>query len=392
VTTKTPCDVFCLAMEAFLEVIKDHPQVRDAMEKEVYRRFEEAKYDLSQRKDPQIRQLISQAVEREYAMMKAKRSQKIKWQLNKKIGSGAAGSVYSAIDLSTGRPIAVKVLNIAGAKSTLLLSIQQESELMLRLRHPNLVEGYGMEKDDDGNQLYILMELLPMGSIQKVLKEFGPLSEQATRLYARQMLSGLHYLHKHGVLHRDIKPGNMLISAQGVVKLTDFGIARYGTFLDTATISGTPAYLSPDAICGKYSIASDIWAMGCSILEMVTRQVPWSELNFEASTQLLFHVGSGKVTPQLPSVAASPTDYEQAGAISPQLHSLLSRMLSLDPALRGDCATILQHEFFTCPEEQLPWQPNRLQRVIQRGTIGDVDSLQSLTETADDSQRRTYPG
>jgi serine/threonine protein kinase len=182
--------------------------------------------------------------------------------------------------------------------------------MMQRLQHPNLVQGFGFQRSSsDPNKVYILMELAPLGSLNRVLQQCGRMSEIAARNYIRQGLLGLQYLHRNGVLHRDIKPSNMLLAADGTVKLADFGIsilAGSGA-TQTNTLAGTPAYMSPDAICGRYSVASDIWAVGCSLLELVTGELPWSNLRLENSTQLIFHIATCGQPPTLPPTFTEAT-------------------------------------------------------------------------------------
>jgi serine/threonine protein kinase len=161
-----------------------------------------------------------------------------------------------------------------------------------------------------------------------------------------QMFQGLAYLHAHRILHRDVKPANALIGADARIKLADFGISRLGLQHNTQTISGTPAYLSPDAINGRYSVASDIWALGCTVLELVTGQRPWAHLGLESSTQIIFAIG------------LNPTPYPLPDSISPHLRDLLGTMLNLDPVARTDCSRLLAHSWFSIDAAELPSAQN----------------------------------
>jgi len=333
---------FTISRDVLMECIAMWPQLKQDFEKLLLQRKAERQYSLEERRKPDVQRKIRDEVKAEMEMLAAQSRKGIKWKKSRRIGGGAYGEVYSAIDVRTGEPLAVKTLQIGEMSDAMLVSLERESEIMERLHHRNLVRGYGMQRDADSGRIHIIMELVPLGSLAKLIKEFGPVCEAAARTYTAQMLEGLKYLHSEGILHRDIKPANALIGADGSIKLADFGISRLGLSHQTQTISGTPAYLSPDAINGRYSVASDLWALGCSVLELITGELPWAHLGLESSTQIIF------------AIATNPDPYPLPDTISPQLQDLLRVMLAVDPDRRGDCETLLQHEWFTVPEEELP--------------------------------------
>ena len=400
----TPCSLLSLSREALLEGCSEYPEVKDGIERIIMFRIESEKYSVSKRSHPGFIAEIQVAVDEQFRRMKQLSAERVRFSLHDKIGSGATGSVFSGFNLVTGQPLAVKVIRLSTDKTKAqTLEVEQESELMQQLRHPNLIQGYGMQTDPkDPGKLYILMELSPLGSLSKVLAHCGVLSEPAVRSYARQALMGLQYLHRHGVVHRDIKPSNMLLAADGAVKLADFGIsAAMGQGASqTMAVAGTPAYMSPEAINGKFGVASDLWALGCSIIELLTGRPPWSHKRFEDPMQLLFHICFSGASPPVPlafraarlsrsHLSSSGTflpqsrqttevvesggcyrendkedqfndeynDCDDASArhirISPQLRKLLLQLVSLDPQDRGDVACVLSDDWFVLAESQL---------------------------------------
>lgn len=338
----TRCDYFSISRDVLLECVVMFPPLKAEMEKQMLKRAAERDYSLEERRKPDVQRAIAERVRNEVAMQAERSSKKVKWRRNRRIGGGAFGDVYSAINTATGEPMAVKIIQIGHLSEKLLVALERESDLMQRLSHENLVKGYGLERDEEHGRVYILMELVPLGSLQTVLKEYGPVAEAAARAYAKELFAGLAYLHDQRVLHRDIKPANCLISAKGTIKLADFGISRMGLSLQTQNISGTPAYMSPDAINGRYSVASDLWAVGCTLLELITGEQPWGHLGLESSTQIIFHI------------ATSPKPYPLPDSISPYLREVLSKLLNLDPDQRGTAKDIMSMEWFSVDEDKLP--------------------------------------
>jgi serine/threonine protein kinase len=165
--------------------------------------------------------------------------------------------------------------------------------------------------------------------------------------YVQQLLAGLQYLHENGVLHRDIKGANVLMD-HGIVKLSDFGLSKIIDSESKKSFStkGTPAWMAPEIITQQhYSCASDIWALGCTILEMVTGKIPWSEVGKKDPIHLMVHIATTNTVPQIPFAR-----------ISPALGDLLTKCLERDPTKRPSAAQLLNHEFFT---DYVPYSPAR---------------------------------
>lgn len=188
------------------------------------------------------------------------------WSILKQIGKGSFGSVYQGFDSIKGRPIAIKQLDIENnnKSKSKVEALELEIDLLTRLNHKNIVTYHGCEIKD--NKLYIFLEFVGGGSLQKALEEYGELHEKLIKKYTKQILDGLEYLHYKRVIHRDIKAANILVH-KGVCKLTDFGASKkivddYSSEKFKSFI-GTPYWMAPEVIKQTgHSRFADIWSLG----------------------------------------------------------------------------------------------------------------------------------
>lgn len=185
------------------------------------------------------------------------------------------------------------------------------------------------------------------------------LEERFVQRYARDTLEGLAYLHSRRVLHRDIKPANLLLASDGSVKLTDFGTSHVfgddvgggdglSATLETSSIMGTVAYLAPEAVKGVYSSASDVWALGCTVVELLTGVPPWCDLvthHHPGNIPLLFKIGSldEERNRERPHTAFLATP--QAKTLSPELKDFLNKIFVTDRHARPSAKALLDHPF-----------------------------------------------
>uniref|UniRef100_A0A7S1PF67 Protein kinase domain-containing protein n=1 Tax=Percolomonas cosmopolitus TaxID=63605 RepID=A0A7S1PF67_9EUKA len=240
---------------------------------------------------------------------------RIQWQAGKKLGEGAYGKVYMAINLITKEYMAVKQVKVGTTPQSgrqTIESIMREINVMKGLEHPNIVRYLGVEHDDRKEVLNIFMELVHGGALATVAKQFTCFSENIVRHYTKQILLGLQYLHSKGIIHRDIKGANILISAEGegVVKLADFGHSKQLSHHESMSwqsggIKGTPLWMAPKVLRGeKQDQFSDIWSVGCVVLEMSTGKPPWNELLAEHKDKHVFAlmqlIGKQKRPPKYP--------------------------------------------------------------------------------------------
>eukprot|EP01062_Namystynia_karyoxenos_P015081 TRINITY_DN1547_c0_g1_i1.p1 TRINITY_DN1547_c0_g1~~TRINITY_DN1547_c0_g1_i1.p1 ORF type:complete len:874 (+),score=178.12 TRINITY_DN1547_c0_g1_i1:96-2717(+) len=205
----------------------------------------------------------------------------LRWKKGKFIGAGAFGYVCLGLNQDTGELMAVKSITFNAADRGLakrLAALQREIKVMRNLVHNNIVRYLCTERV--GNQINIFMEYIPGGSIQSLLKEFGPLSDETVRHYTRQILEALAFLHSESVVHRDIKAANVLVSVSGGCKLADFGTAVYVQDLSekelSQEMSGTPCWMAPEVVTNKgFGPPCDIWSLACTVMEMVCARSPF---------------------------------------------------------------------------------------------------------------------
>ena len=258
-----------------------------------------------------------------------------RYVLGDPIGRGGFGVVYLALDATTSVHVAVKEMNIDGSDGK-DEKVRREYDMLMNLRHPHVVAVKGFEVRN--GKAYIYMEYMAGGAVEAMLTRFKfRLHESLIRRYARQALLGLAFLHSKNIVHRDVKPANMLVTLDGTLKLSDFGtcktIATNKSMQSTMHVTGTVPYMAPEAIRGQCTAASDVWALGCSVVEMASGAPPWSEVALTEPMALLFHIGLGQSTPSV------PTHLSAAG------QDFVSQCLTVDFRQRVSCEALLRHAF-----------------------------------------------
>ncbi len=208
---------------------------------------------------------------------------KERYRLLGTLGRGAMGTVFLAHDSVMDRRVAVKVLRLPqglseAAREEAVQRFYREARLAGRLMHPNIVATFDIDRH--GEYHFITMELMEGKTLASILEEEGALEEPAALRVALQVCRALEYAHAHGVVHRDIKPGNIFVSKDGEVKVGDFGIARS---MDTATLTqtgysmGTPQYMSPEQVRGDpLDPRSDLFSLGVVLYEMLSGKNPFA--------------------------------------------------------------------------------------------------------------------
>lgn len=205
-----------------------------------------------------------------------------KYRILREIGGGGMAQVFEAEDQTIGRKVALKVLVVPPAvpeseKSLLIERFQQEARSAGTLSHSNVVTLYEVGEANDVH--YIAMELLTGKTVRQLLHEKGRLPVDQTLNILLQVARALDYAHKQGVVHRDVKPDNIVVTEEGLVKLTDFGIARVANDLlrtQKEVLMGSPAYMSPEQILGEaIDYRTDIFSLGVTAYEMLTGRKPF---------------------------------------------------------------------------------------------------------------------
>ncbi|KAK9907344.1 hypothetical protein WJX75_001831 [Coccomyxa subellipsoidea] len=234
----------------------------------------------------------------------------VNWTRGELLGAGAFGRVYLGLNNDTGQLMAVKQVliskdeNVAGRVVEHVQSLEAEVNVLKHLDHPNIVRYLGTDKNEQ--HLNIFLEFVPGGSIASLLAKFGSFKESVIRVYARQILLGLEYLHHNKIMHRDIKGANILVDHTGLVKVADFGASKKIEDLVTMdsgfkSIKGTPYWMAPEVIKQTgHGRQADIWSVACTVIEMATGKPPWSQ--FQSQVSALFHIASSKEPPVIPEV------------------------------------------------------------------------------------------
>jgi beta-lactam-binding protein with PASTA domain/tRNA A-37 threonylcarbamoyl transferase component Bud32 len=202
-----------------------------------------------------------------------------RYQLESLIARGGMAEVYLALDTQLNRRVAVKILFPEYAREQSFVErFRREAQAAANLNHPNIVAIYDWGQSE--GTYFIVMEYVKGESLREKLTNNGPLDSDEIAEYATDAASALAYAHQHGVVHRDVKPGNILITEQGKVKVTDFGIARAGTsesLTQTGSVMGTATYFSPEQAQG-YAVdgRSDIYSLGVVMYELATGAAPFT--------------------------------------------------------------------------------------------------------------------
>ena len=194
-----------------------------------------------------------------------------------RLGVGGMATVYLAEDSSLGRKVALKVMAERYAEDGEFVErFRREAQAAARLNHPNIIAVY--DRGEADGRPYIAMEYLQGRTLKQVIQKEGPLPPERAIALAMQVLAGLRYAHEHGVVHRDVKPHNVLVGDDGRIKVTDFGIAHAGDpqMTEVGSIVGTAQYLSPEQARGRsVGPQTDVYSLGVVLYEMLAGRVPF---------------------------------------------------------------------------------------------------------------------
>lgn len=270
-----------------------------------------------------------------------------KWMKGQLIGKGTFGRVYLGMNITTGELIAVKQVEVnakaAGSDKDkikeLVKSLDQEIDTMQHLDHPNIVQYLGCERKE--YSISIFLEYISGGSVGSCIRKHGKFEESVVSSLTRQTLLGLSYLHREGILHRDLKADNILLDLDGTCKISDFGISKksdniYGNDV-TNSMQGSVFWMAPEVIRSQgqgYSAKVDIWSLGCVVLEMFAGKRPWSR---EEAIGAIYKLGSLNQAPPIPE--------DVSRAISIEGLSFMYDCFTIDPTERPTAETLLRAPF-----------------------------------------------
>ncbi|MCO5548391.1 hypothetical protein L7F22_001848 [Adiantum nelumboides] len=314
-----------------------------------------------------------------------------RWVRGSLLGAGSFGTVNLALNVGNGELFAVKSINCSvGGRSSHAAIVAMENELRLlqSLDSPFVIRCFGSDETaESGVQMRnLFMEYMAGGSLADLMKKFGgALDEALIRVYARGIVEGLEYLHGQGVVHCDIKGKNILIGGTGV-KIADLGAAkRIGQ--QVHAMRGTPLWMAPEVIMQEeQGFPSDIWSLGCTVVEMATGGPPWSHAQLTPLAALMQIGTPEQALPPLPD------------CLSLEAKDFLSKCLQKDPKQRWSASQLLNHIFLqkqnvshgpiVCKhhaEEAVAMAPLSPTSVLDVGTTGG-DSTSSW-----ESNRRSVP-
>jgi len=251
------------------------------------------------------------------------------------LGKGGMGRVFKAEHRATGRIVCVKVMSKADTNDSQYLDrFRREAKLIGALKHPHIVESFGFGEAD--GIPYLVLEFVQGSDLSQYIKEHGPLSVRSATDVVLQTARGMDYAHRRGVVHRDVKPGNLLADASGHVKVLDLGLARlnvvgqtdetdFMTMTQTGQVMGTVDFVAPEqAMDARDADArSDIYGLGCTLHYLLTGRPPYSGENDTLVARLVAHREC-----DIPSLRAARKDVPQA------LDAVFLRMLAKDPSDR----------------------------------------------------------
>jgi len=250
-----------------------------------------------------------------------------RYRVMRKLGAGGMANVYLAEDQELGRRVAIKILNERHAGDEQFVErFRREAKNAASLSHQNIVSIY--DRGEAEGTYYIAMEYLNGRSLRELILSRGPAPMSVAVDYARQILAALRFAHRNGIVHRDIKPHNVLVDPEGHVKVTDFGIARAGAsqMTEEGSIIGTAQYLSPEQARGtQVDQRSDLYSLGIVLYEMLTGEVPFT--------------GDSPVEIAMKHLSATPPPLREKRPEMPtSLEMVVLRALAKDPAARYQTA------------------------------------------------------
>ncbi len=307
-----------------------------------------------------------------------------RYELGEIIGFGGMSEVHKARDERLGRDVAIKVLRADLARDpTFYLRFKREAQNAAALNHPAIVAVYDTgEAEVDGGPLpYIVMEYVDGETLRDMVRGGGPLAPRRAMEIIADVCAALDFSHKNGIVHRDMKPANIMINRQGAVKVMDFGIARAiadssNPMTQTAAVIGTAQYLSPEQARGEQVDArSDVYSVGCVLYEILTGEPP-----FTGDSPVAVAYQHVREDPQLPSNV-------HAG-VPRELDSVVLKAMSKNPANRYQTAAEMRSDLIRVLGGQKPQAPTVMTEEDRTTFLGAVDAPRPEEDAEDSAAAR----
>jgi eukaryotic-like serine/threonine-protein kinase len=253
-----------------------------------------------------------------------------RYRLEGRLGFGGMSTVHLAFDMRLERRVAAKLLAEHLAEDPTFVSrFQREAQAAARLVHPNIVQIFDSGLDERSDRHFIVMEYIEGSSCAEILRDDGWVQVDEAVAIIEQACEGLHYAHRHGVVHRDVKPGNLLRAREGQVKLADFGIAKateQSSITQVGSVLGTAAYLAPEQARGEEAgPRADLYALGVVAYQLISGRLP-----YEATSLTELALKQQREEPPLLDTLVA--------AVGPELAEAIALALALDPRERYQTA------------------------------------------------------
>ncbi len=298
-----------------------------------------------------------------------------KYRILSHLGSGGFGSVYLAEDIWIDKKVALKVPHKQHLDFSEML---KEPRLLASMSHPNIVTMLTAERVDD--VFFIVLEYVPGETLEQLIMREGALDVTRALDFTCQICNAVDHAHRAGVLHRDLRPGNMLVSQTGMLKVTDFGTSRY---LESAahgtTVIGSPPYMAPEQFQGKAVFASDVYSVGVTMYQMLTGDLPY-QTPAPADLEKLMR-GELVVAPRVKN-----------GRIPKAIHDIVLRALSADVMRRYQrAADLLEDVLATRPAAVKGRRPGARAASVSRVTPAGTSGGESVTDIQSRLRAREIP-
>ncbi|XP_060215553.1 mitogen-activated protein kinase kinase kinase 18-like [Lycium barbarum] len=305
------------------------------------------------------------------------------WTRGHNIGHGSTAVVSIAMSHCSGEIFAVKSSELSRSGF-----LQKEHKILSTLNSPYVVDykGYDVTRENNSVMFNLMMEYMPDGTlIDEIRKQGGRLNEQLTGYCTKQIVQGLDYLHSKDIVHCDIKGHNILLGKTGA-KIADFGCSKQvePAELDSfaVPIGGTPMYMAPEVARGvEQEFPADIWALGCTIIEMATGGSPWTSVNNSAS--LLYYIAFSSQTPEIPKFLSS------------QARDFLSKCLIRNPKQRWSAKQLLNHPFLeeleSYDKSNEEFITNSPTSMLDQGIWNSVEESESIDDSTQNISSMDLP-
>ncbi|MEM6797699.1 MAG: protein kinase, partial [Acidobacteriota bacterium] len=279
-----------------------------------------------------------------------------RYEVQSVLGQGSMGTVYRAHDPRLERDVALKTIRLDAATTErgrleLLDLLRQEAVTIARLSHPNIIAVFDLGESEDS--AFVAMELVDGISLADLLRDRGPMFPDELIPLAVNIARGLATTHDKKVIHRDVKPGNVLLGREGAVKVSDFGLAFVVSSMtsDSTELSGTPGYVPPEVIHQRsYTSDADLFGLGATLYESLAGRHP---LAGDSLRDVILNTMNGRIRPLREAVSGVPGELDE----------LITALLSVEPESRPRAASVVERLESLSVDRRLRWDPSILAKI-----------------------------